>query len=95
MERIKQALERAREQRQAGVTSPAKPHGVSEKPASIHYTQTQVATVSTVHLHDHRIINPAERDDFVDAYKILRTQVLQRMKENNWVSLAVTSPRYG
>ena len=95
MERIKQALERAREQRQAGGTAVEKPHLISEKPASIQYTQTQVAAVSAAHLHDHRIINPAERDDFVDAYKILRTQVLQRMKENNWVSLAVTSPRYG
>ena len=95
MERIKQALERAREQRQTGGAGPAKPHLISEKPASIEYTQTQVKTVSAGHLHDHRIITPVERDEFVDAYKILRTQVLQRMKENSWLSLAVTSPRYG
>jgi len=28
----------------------------------------------------------------MDAYRILRTQVLQRLKEQNWNCLAITSP---
>lgn len=99
MERIKQALERAREQRESAPDSGKKPYLVAENepvgPDAIQYKQTRLAGLSASHLHRNRIIIPSERDDFVDAYKILRTQVLQRMKENNWISLAVTSPRYG
>ena len=32
---------------------------------------------------------------FVDAIKILRTQVMQRLRENNWNVLGVTSPGHG
>ncbi|MEO5630959.1 MAG: CpsD/CapB family tyrosine-protein kinase [Nitrospiraceae bacterium] len=36
-----------------------------------------------------------DRGPFVDAFKILRTQVMQRLRENNWNVLGVTSPGHG
>jgi capsular exopolysaccharide synthesis family protein len=36
-----------------------------------------------------------DKGPFVDAYKILRTQVTHRLRENGWNVLGVTSPGYG
>jgi capsular exopolysaccharide synthesis family protein len=46
-------------------------------------------------LKKHRIITGTETDEVTSAYKILRTQVLQRMVSKNWNALAVTSPGPG
>lgn len=98
MERIKQALEKARQERQkAGDAPAARPssHGsfgkgrASEPPT---YSQTRTIDVAKDFLREKRIISGLEQNTFTDAYKILRTQVLQRLRENGWNSLAVTSP---
>jgi capsular exopolysaccharide synthesis family protein len=36
-----------------------------------------------------------DRGPFVDAFKILRTQVLRRLRKHDWNVLGVTSPGYG
>ena len=36
-----------------------------------------------------------DKGPFVDAIKILRTQVIHRLREHNWNELGVTSPGYG
>ena len=92
MERIKEALERARQERGdappgARATAPA-----PARPAQISYTQTRTTKVASGLLRNHRIIAGLPDSAFADAYKILHTQVLQRLKENNWNVLAVTSP---
>jgi len=98
MERIKQALEKARQERQKGGDTPAgRPvaHGslgrgkVSEPPT---YSQTRTIDVAKDFLREKRVISGLEQNAFTDAYKILRTQVQQRLRENGWNSLAVTSP---
>jgi exopolysaccharide/PEP-CTERM locus tyrosine autokinase len=98
VERIKQALERARAERQ-GKSSVSAVAGKTTTPAAdpieISYTQTRHAEVSSQHLRKHRIVASMENSPFADAYKLLRTQVLQRLKENNWSVLAVTSPGVG
>jgi capsular exopolysaccharide synthesis family protein len=43
-------------------------------------------------LQERRIISGFEQNEFTGAYKMLRTQVFQRLRENGWNSLAVTSP---
>ena len=100
MERIKQALERARAERQGQTTPVARVSspGVASSPAEpveISYTQTRNAELSDLHLRKHRIVANLENSPFADAYKLLRTQVLQRLKENDWNVLAVTSPGVG
>ena len=102
MERIKQALERAREQR-ADPFAPAptqapharkRDHSSATAPVEIVYTQTRQLEVDPEYLRDNRVISSLH-DPVAEPYKILRTKVLQRMRANNWRSLAITSPTEG
>lgn len=99
MERIREALERAREER----AHTGKGFGGSNQPEAskarggevvdrIEYTQTRTIKVSRDFLREQRIVSGYEQGIFTDSYKILRTQVLQKMRENGWNALAVTSP---
>ena len=69
----------------------------ARKPAitKIQYTQSQIVAVARETLREHRVIAGCDSGAFVDAYKVLRTKVLQRMRERGWNSLAVTSPTPG
>jgi protein-tyrosine kinase len=96
MERIKEALERARQERQQtggafGVVS-TRGGGAVAQPSQIEYTQTRHAEVSNEFLREKRVITGHDQGPFTDAYGILRTQVLQRLRENKWNVLAITSP---
>lgn len=92
MERIKQAVERAREQReqQAGhlATPAARPAGAGGR---IQYTQTRVEAIPRPLLREMRVVSGFAQGPYVEAYKILRTQILQRLRDGNWNTLAITS----
>src|SRR3989344_3930886 len=95
MERIKEALERARQERQqsAGVYGAVTSRGAAAAlPSQIAYTQTRHAEISNEFLREKRVITGNDPDSFTDAYGILRTQVLKRLRENKWNALAITSP---
>jgi len=92
MERIKKALEMAREQREAQVQPQpaAEPAATAASPdAGITYSRTRTLPASREVLRRNHVINPSERDAATNAYRMLRTQVMQRMKENGWNALAV------
>lgn len=93
MERIKQALQHAREER--GLSS-AKPHVEPSLSSggsnAISYSQTRTEEVSRQRLREQRIVSAFEPGPYTEAYKILRTHVLQRLREHGWNTLAVTSP---
>lgn len=97
MERIKQALELARQERQkhggvraSGVTSMHKRSaGVADE--NIQYTVTRNIPIDALELRKKRILID-QNNSVADAYKILRTQILQRMREKGWNALAITSP---
>ena len=102
MERIKEAVEKARQSRNAlrGASpnavplladSPARSHRVSF-PANITYAKTKIAAISPELLRKNRVIDSLrEKSPAANSYKLLRTQVLQRLTENHWTSLGVTS----
>ncbi len=90
MEKIKQALEQARQQRESASQVSA---GEVIPPAEIVYTKTQSVEGSPAIMREHRLISSMESGEYTDAIKMLSTQVLQRMEENHWSSIAVTSPR--
>lgn len=60
--------------------------------AAIVYTRTRVFTPSPTILEANRVMNPGTTDPGAVAFRMLRTQVLQRMDANNWRSLAIFSP---
>lgn len=100
MERIKQALERARQERDGDATPTRQARAAplaTEHPEAleIQYTETRVIEVDPDHLRDNKVIS-GEVPDFVkDAYRMLRTRVLQKLRDNSWKSLAVTSAGIG
>ena len=102
MDRIAQALDRVREE--AGPVGVIRPNraprprpeaqAVPAVPGSVEikYTRTRTVTVSREMLRENRIVAGFETGSYKDSYKILCTQVLQRLRENGWNALAVTSP---
>ena len=91
MERIKQALERARQERVGRAELSATPRSAGLDEAEITYTQTKVHAVTEEQLRRNRVICGDDNTEATVAYKILRTQVLQRMMTNGWNTLALTS----
>lgn len=89
MEKIKKALDMAREKRQVGHTRAS---GNAVNVSEIKYTQTQSIASSNEVMRQSRILSVTDSDSYADAFKILSTQVLQRMKDHQWTTLAVTSP---
>lgn len=59
------------------------------------YSRTRVVDVDPKVLHDNCLVTTARDDATLNSYKMLRTQVLQRMAVKGWRSLAVTSARAG
>jgi capsular exopolysaccharide synthesis family protein len=96
MDRIRTALELYKE-----FKGSSSHHGESPKrtvhsvPPPITYTRTRSMSVPHTVLHGHRVMAAHSKGPFVDAYKILRTQVTQRLRENGWNVVGVTSPGYG
>jgi len=100
MERIKQALELARQER---IKNGGKVTGSIAKPEknqlrvedqNIQYTNTRMVPMPVNELREKRIITE-QQNSISDAYRVLRTQVLQRLNEKNWNTLAITSPGSG
>ena len=91
MEKIQQALERARQQREGSDKSVSTRQSDSEDVQSIKYTQTKSMEGHVDLQRENRILSAMEHSDYADAFKMLSTQVMQRMKEHQWSSLAVTS----
>lgn len=99
MDRIRTALELYKDVKatSAGPSNGAAPRHVPGHtvPPPIIYTRTKSLTVSPSVLHRHRVMAAYTKGPFVDAYKILRTQVTRRLRDNGWNVLGVTSPGYG
>ncbi len=98
MERIKQALDKARQDRErideAGLNKGSVDRDQSSTTTEndIKYSQTKVQNLIPEVLRDNRVIYGEADRSGLTAYKMLRTQVLQRMTARGWNALAVTSP---
>jgi protein-tyrosine kinase len=97
MERIKQALEKAREDRlkTGAPTVMGGPRAAATPVMQISYAQTRTQEVERDFLREQRLITGRGNNGAGDAYGMLRTQVLQRLNEKNWNALAITSPGTG
>lgn len=97
MERIKQALELARQQGGGGVPAAKtawSTEAVSRRELSVTYTETRRVPLEAAVMEKNRLIAGTGNDSVTSAYKLLRTQVLQRLKLNRWNTLAVLSANH-
>jgi protein-tyrosine kinase len=98
VDRIRKALDLARQERsrgidpQADVQAPTEVRALSPTPAAIIYTATQVFNPEPSILESNRIVDASVSSTEATAFRMLRTQVMQRMDENGWRSIAVLSP---
>lgn len=101
MDRIRRALDLAREDRARLVGGeeiatllefPASAPSSNEVPGFIEYTKTRVYAPRPKTLESNRIVDPSGTDPAAAAFRMLRTQVLQRMDDKGWRSIAVLSP---
>jgi len=93
MERIKQAVKKARSQqpREAGRLN-VMPLLDFDLHAKLEYNQTRVVELQPQQLKKNRIFSINRHDPTSVNFDLLRTQILQKMEENNWRTIAITSP---
>lgn len=59
------------------------------------YSKTKVVPTHPDTLEDSRIVAGFSNDPRSQVFKTLRTQVIKKMRENQWKTLAITSPSVG
>lgn len=108
MERIKLALEKARQGAEGGGSSKpgtgltrapktaplpnSDPPEGQNGPLVIAYSQTATVALNNEHLDAHHVVAQRKLHPASHAFDVLRTQVLHKMSENGWRTLAITSP---
>jgi capsular exopolysaccharide synthesis family protein len=103
MDYIQQAIDKARDQRQgnigqernerdADVIQPKSFEKRKGVPGEINYTKTRQVELNDDLLRQNRVIAGFNFDPRAESYRQLRTQVLQKLRSNNWKTLAITSP---
>lgn len=94
MERIKEAVERARTLRAGEPVKPAAdaPSAPQQLERNIQYSDTQILSTDNRKLRSNKLITGIEDERVRSAFKMLRTQVEQRMGANDWNACVVTCP---
>lgn len=111
MDYIQKAIDKARSERQGNAGRPNEAQAGAEGAAaqtnnalspadsgvldSISYTKTRQLHIDDDVLRDNCIIANFQFDKRAEVFRQLRTQVLQKLRANNWKTLAITSPREG
>jgi len=87
------ALDKARQQRSRNRPAfyvPSMPMS-NVNPAPIEYTETRVVEVDPDTLHANRVIAGRDGDPTANIYRILRSQVLRKLADGGWSTLAICS----
>lgn len=106
MEYVKTAIEKARKQRQEQAGSVHEPvagtEAVVEKSeiadteaVSIDYSLTRTVNLNNKVLLDNRVVAAFDGDERAEPYRQLRTQVLRKLREHGWRTLAIISAHQG
>ncbi len=93
MEYLQQGLERFMQDHLSERKSPLRSAG-SPRPVlpPIVYTSTRTVELTDQTMREHNLIAGYEGGQFVDAYKMLRAQVVQQCRQKGWNVLGITSP---
>jgi len=105
MERIRQAVEQARRDREkTNIGDQSKFGSAAETAAEVHvgrdalsdepanYLKAKSVVVGPRILDQNRLVAAIDGHPLQDSYRMLRTRVLQEMKSNDWKTIAVASP---
>ena len=98
MDRIEKALDKSKTRKQQDHVSKIAQRSLAREGHAfedIDYTQSRHIDVSQAVLSEKRLIAGSRTDPRATAFRLLRTQVLQAMRENGWTSIAVTGPTDG
>jgi protein-tyrosine kinase len=100
MEKIQQALEKARQARQGRAPlvgrSPRRPLQKADHPVSdIQYSETRVESPPRDLLEDYRVVGGATHTELLDTFRVLRTRVLQRLEAAKYTTLGIVSANKG
>lgn len=100
MEKIKAAIAKVKSSKSTAKASTKTVEKIDEEQAhkvahdigNIEYTNTSVVKLNPSHLERSRIVSHLSHNANAGAFDSLRTQILQKMEENNWQTMAVVSP---
>ncbi|MCS6296449.1 MAG: CpsD/CapB family tyrosine-protein kinase [Nitrospira sp.] len=94
MEWFQAALDRYKQQQHQSPTrpGPGRTQPIRPVPATIVYSRTRSVQIPEPVLREQRILAGFQGGQFVDSFKILRTQVLHRVREKGWNVIGVSSP---
>jgi len=92
MERIKQALEKARQERQIRQGDGTILSAPAPQRDGTGQGVTKPVSLDESVLREKRVIAGMPPGPFTEAFNLLRTRILQTFKEHKWNTLAVTSP---
>lgn len=102
MEKIKKAIEESKRNKSSVESSALEQPVVKNEsssevlsPPGIVYEQTKVVKLDPEHLAMNRIVSFNKNDHLSLGFDILRTQVINKMQENGWRTVAITSPTQG
>jgi capsular exopolysaccharide synthesis family protein len=99
MERIKEAIAKSRQEKSTNLAKqPSHKQVVLENPVAetnelenLEYAKTRTVQLDPIHLEKNRIVASNKNDMASWAFDSIRTQVLQRMEEKGWRTLAIVS----
>ncbi len=104
MDRIQKALEKAKAKHnvtpnntpvQKEIRKPLVEDPLKAPIDNISYTQTKIVEVSREALEEKRVIAGIYNNPQSAVFRMMRTQVLQKMRSNDWQTIAITSPTAG
>jgi protein-tyrosine kinase len=62
---------------------------------TIVYKKTKVHAIDHDVLRDRRVVAMLKHDPLAEVFRMLRTKVLKKLRENNWNSFGITAPTQG
>ncbi len=96
MDHIQTALQLLAHEQKTGRAQPNRRRADEQSvPSPLVYTRTRSLDIPLSVLRHQRVMAAYAKGPFVDAFKILRTQVMHRLREHDWNMLGVTSPGHG
>jgi Mrp family chromosome partitioning ATPase len=92
------ALDKARQQRARGRPAfyvASKSGGANANPEPIHYVETRVVEPDPEVLRANHVIATLDGDPTANIYRILRSQVLRKLSDGGWSTIAICSANPG